>query len=101
VSGLWIGSSRMRLRMRPPLVVDAMTGVPAPLSVDQIAAAAKSMLPDAKLISATYLEHGDEYSHSAYQRKKTPIVRVAFDDREATWFHIDPESGEVLDLLDK
>jgi sulfite reductase alpha subunit-like flavoprotein/uncharacterized iron-regulated membrane protein len=88
-------------RGAPPLVIDAMTGAPAPLSVDQIAAAAKKMLPDAKLVSATYLEHGDEYWHSAYQRKKTPIMRVAFDDREATWFHIDPESGEVLDLLDK
>jgi sulfite reductase (NADPH) flavoprotein alpha-component len=84
-----------------PVVIDALTGAPAPLSVGQIAAAAKSILPDAKLISATYLEHGDEYWHSAYQRKKTPIVRVIFDDPEATWFHIDPESGEVLDLLDK
>jgi sulfite reductase alpha subunit-like flavoprotein/uncharacterized iron-regulated membrane protein len=85
----------------PPLVVDAETGVPAPLSVGQIAAAAKNILPDAKLASATYLEHGDEYWHSAYQVKKTPIVRVVFDDREGTWFHIDPESGEILGLLDK
>jgi sulfite reductase alpha subunit-like flavoprotein/uncharacterized iron-regulated membrane protein len=88
-------------RAAPPVVIDAKTGTPAPLSVAQIAAAAKNILPDAKIISATYLEHGDEYWHSAYQHKKTPIVRVVFDDREATWFHIDPESGEVLDLLDK
>ena len=84
-----------------PLVIDARTGAPAPLSIGQIAAAAKNILPDAKLVSAAYLEHGDEYWHSAYHRKKTPIVRVVFDDPEATWFHIDPESGEVLGLLNK
>ena len=85
----------------PPLVVDAETGVPTPLSVGQIAAAAKNILPNSKIVSATYLEHGDEYWHSAYQVKKTPIVRVIFDDPEGTWFHIDPESGEILGLLDK
>jgi sulfite reductase alpha subunit-like flavoprotein/uncharacterized iron-regulated membrane protein len=85
----------------PPQVIDAETGAPAPLSVGQIAAAAMHILPDAKLVSATYLEHGDEYWHSAYQVKKTPIVRVVFDDPEGTWFHIDPESGEILGLLDK
>src|SRR6185437_3703575 len=85
----------------PPLVVDAVTGAAAPFSVDQIEAAAKNILPNAKLVSATYLEHGDEYWHSAYKVKKTPIVRVVFDDAEATWFHIDPESGEILGILDK
>lgn len=88
-------------RGSPPLVVDAVTGAAAPFSVGQIEAAAKNMLPGAKLVSATYLEHGDEYWHSAYKIKKTPIVRVIFDDPEATWFHIDPESGEILGLLDK
>ncbi len=85
----------------PPVVIDAETGAPAPLSVGQIATAARNILPGAKLVSATYLEHGDEYWHSAYQIKKTPIVRVVFDDPEGTWFHIDPESGEILGLLDK
>jgi sulfite reductase alpha subunit-like flavoprotein/uncharacterized iron-regulated membrane protein len=88
-------------RASPPLVIDAATGAPAPLSMGQIEAAAKNILPDAKLVSAIYLERGDEYWHSAYLKRKTPIVRVAFDDREGTWFHIDPESGEILDLLDK
>jgi sulfite reductase (NADPH) flavoprotein alpha-component len=85
----------------PPRVVDAMTGVPAPFSVTQIADAASRMLPNAHLVSTQYLIHGDEYWHSAYHLKKTPIARVVFDDPNATWFHIDPESGEILGILDK
>jgi sulfite reductase alpha subunit-like flavoprotein/uncharacterized iron-regulated membrane protein len=84
-----------------PLVIDSISGVPVPLTVGELAAAAKSLLPEAKLVSATYLPRGDEYWHSAYQHKKTPIVRVIFDDPQGTWFHIDPQTGEVLGILDK
>jgi sulfite reductase alpha subunit-like flavoprotein/uncharacterized iron-regulated membrane protein len=84
-----------------PRVIDSVTGMPSPITVDQIAAAARHMLPDAKIVSTAYLGRGDEYWHSAYHLKKTPIVRVVFDDPQATWFHIDPETGEVLGILDK
>ena len=84
-----------------PKVVDALTGAPALLSTAQLAQAARSMLPDSKVVSTTYLDHSDEYWHSAYFKKKLPVVRVVLDDRMATWFHIDPESGEVLGILDR
>jgi sulfite reductase (NADPH) flavoprotein alpha-component len=84
-----------------PRVIDAATGAAEPLSVEQIAGAARGVLPNANLVSTTYLAKGDEYWHSAYQHKKTPILRVRFDDPQETWYHIDPESGELVDLLDK
>jgi len=34
-----------------------------------------------------------------YQRKRLPILRVALDDEAATWLHIDPYSGALIEQL--
>lgn len=84
----------------PPRILDARTGRPRALSVDEIKTAASAMMPNHKVVSAVRLEEGDEYWHSGFYPKETPIVRVAFDDPAGSWFHIDPETGKVIDLVD-
>ena len=82
-----------------PRLVNAETGQPRELSVDQIADAARKIMPQANLVSAARLETGDEYWHSGFYPKKTPIVRVVFDDPENSWFHIDPQTGKIEGLV--
>lgn len=84
----------------PPRLFDAGAGAPRTLAVDDIVKAARAMLPSARVAGAVRLETGDEYWHSGFYEKKLPAVRVRFDDPAGTWFHIDPETGHVLGLVD-
>lgn len=40
-----------------------------------------------------------EQSMYGHQRKPLPVLRVRFDDAAATWVHIDPYSGALLEQL--
>ncbi|MEH3146650.1 MAG: PepSY domain-containing protein [Methylobacterium frigidaeris] len=63
--------------------------------------AARRLLPDAALIDAILLTEEDSHWYAHHQPRRLPVLRVAFDDPAATWFHIDPATGEVLDRLDR
>ncbi|HEX4709265.1 flavodoxin domain-containing protein [Phenylobacterium sp.] len=84
-----------------PRLVDAATGQVATLTTAQIVEAARAIMPGAHVAAATLLTQGDEYWHSGFYKKKLPVVRVAFDDPAATWFHFDAETGALLGLMDK
>lgn len=84
-----------------PRVVDAATGQFRTLTAGQIAKAARRIMPGAHIAAASLLTQGDEYWHSGFYKKKLPVVRVAFDDPAATWFHFDAETGALLGLMDK
>ncbi|WP_375454607.1 PepSY domain-containing protein [uncultured Methylobacterium sp.] len=73
----------------------------APPTVDGLVGAARRLLPDAALVGADLLREADAYWYSHHQERPLPVLRVAFDDPAATWFHIDPDTGEVLDRLDR
>ena len=64
-------------------------------------AAGSSIMPDAELVFSERLPEGDEYWHTAFTVKKVPVLRVGFDDPADTWFHIDPDSGQLIGILDK
>lgn len=82
-----------------PRLVNARTAAPASLSLEEVALAAKSLMPDAELLRTSYLEEGDEYWHSGFRKRKTPVIRAQFDDADGSWFHIDPDSGALLGLV--
>lgn len=67
----------------------------------RLAQAARRLLPDAALVGADLLREADAYWYSHHRERPLPVLRVAFDDPAATWFHIDPDTGEVLDRLDR
>jgi sulfite reductase (NADPH) flavoprotein alpha-component len=99
----WVGGEPIVVLedgLSKPRMLDAATGRPRTLSVDQIAQAARAMMPHSGVVSATLLRTGDEYWHSGFYAKKLPVVRVAFADPAGTWFHMDPETGEVLGMVD-
>ncbi|WP_298966534.1 PepSY domain-containing protein [uncultured Methylobacterium sp.] len=70
-------------------------------SAAHIAGAARRLLPDAAVAATTLLTAEDAYWYAHHRPPRLPVLRVAFDDPAATWFHLDPATGEVLDRLDR
>ncbi|KMO43392.1 peptidase [Methylobacterium tarhaniae] len=94
----WIGG-------RPLVVATGREGA-APccgtaLAPDTLVAAAGAMLPGAALRSATRLEAPDAYWYDRHGAPRLPVLRLAFDDPAATWFHLDPETGAILGRTDR
>lgn len=60
------------------------------------------LLPEARVAQAEWLTEYDAYWYARENLGRTralPVLRVRFDDADATWFHIDPATGQVLDRL--
>jgi uncharacterized iron-regulated membrane protein len=72
-------------------------GASTKLTDERLFAAARLLLPDAKLILQERLIAEDAYWYSHHNERALPILRVGFDDEDHTWFHIDPKTGEILD----
>lgn len=66
-----------------------------------IRAAAPRLLPSASPVRFETLAEEDAYWYSHHRERVLPVIRVVFDDADATWFHVDPGTGEVLNRLDR
>lgn len=89
----------LEYRGSPTRVLDAITLRPITFESPLYRQAATALEPGAKLLSLKWIQDGDEYWHSAFAHKKLPIARAIFDD--GVWFHIDPEAGAVVDVMDQ
>ncbi|MFD1301758.1 PepSY domain-containing protein [Methylobacterium marchantiae] len=65
-----------------------------------ILAAASHAMAGMRRESAESLDRHDLY-WSALTSGTLPILRLRFSDPDATWLHIDPRSGEILNRLDR
>ena len=74
---------------------------PASLALSSLATAAQQLLPDAPIREAELLTEEDAYWYSHHHQRRLPALRVKFADPDATWFHIDPATGEVLNQADR
>lgn len=76
------------------------SGAPVQTELQWLVAQAPALLPDETLRGIELLE---EYDNHYYTRRPErggrplPALRVRFDDPADTWFHIDVESGRVLE----
>ncbi|MBM4205842.1 MAG: PepSY domain-containing protein [Gammaproteobacteria bacterium] len=62
----------------------------------------QSLMPDARMVQTEWLTQYDEYWYSREHRETSrtlPVLRVRFDDPAATWYHIDPQTGQVVERL--
>jgi len=67
---------------------------------ERVTAAAAALLPEARLVGSEVLYSHDNYYYSHHQRyRPLPVLRVRYDDAEASWFHLDLSSGQVLGRL--
>ncbi|MFV0454379.1 MAG: PepSY domain-containing protein [Pseudomonas sp.] len=65
-------------------------------------------LPDGPSARISWLQRHDFYyfqraeqSMYGYQRKRLPVLRVMLDDDAATWLHIDPYSGALIEQFSR
>jgi hypothetical protein len=65
--------------------------------VKTLAAQAAALMPQHAI--ARLLSEYDLYYYSHHQRRRLPIVRIAFDDEARSWYHIDPHNGTVIQKL--
>lgn len=80
-------------------VLDGATGAPAAPAQGEILAAASRLVPGARIVRVERLTREDLYWYGHGGERpagRLPVLRVAYDDPEATWAHIDPATGEVL-----
>ncbi len=73
----------------------------APLARADLVAAAQRILPEARLRGAALLTAYDAYWYPHHEARPLPVLRVRFDDPAATWLHLDPETGAILNRLDR
>lgn len=89
-----------------PALLDAATALPHAMDPEQLLAAAARLLPDAVARSQMLREYDlHYYARAAHTMtgggdKPLPVLRVEFADAHATWVHIDPRTGAVLDKSD-
>jgi uncharacterized iron-regulated membrane protein len=81
-------------------LLDARTGEPVVFDQQRLVQAARRLMPNARMIADERIEKYDSYWYAHHDRPPLPVLRIAFDDSQHTWFYIDPASGLVLDLLD-
>ncbi len=70
-----------------------------PPTTEALIARAPALLPGAPLVAASVLAAYDNYYYSRHPENGTaplPIVRARFGDAAATWFHLDPATGRIL-----
>ncbi|MGE6338784.1 PepSY domain-containing protein [Acidovorax sp. NPDC077664] len=89
-----------------PLVLHAGTGDPHAWQPGALTHAAAQLLPypvvRTDTLQAYDLHYYDRAAHTMTGGgdKPLPVLRVVFDDPQATWVHIDPHTGAVLGRTD-
>jgi hypothetical protein len=98
------GQGRSRLLAAGPASVDAPPF--ESFSMAQMQELGSALFPDNKVIEATVLTAYDTYYYSREPHtmsggaKHLPVLRIKFDDAHASWLHLDPSTGAVINQLD-
>jgi hypothetical protein len=82
-------------------IADQLTPLPPVIAdLEAFTEVAQRLLPDAHLTRTQVLHTYDFYWYAHHSPRLLPVLRLIFNDPQATWFHIDPVTGEVLERLD-
>ena len=76
--------------------LDAASGQAKRLQESELIAAAPHLLSAARLIDTQRLEQEDAYWYARRGELTLPVLRFIFDDADATWIHVDAQTGQVL-----
>ena len=85
-----------RVEMRDAATLRLATSDPT-----RIARAAQRLLPTGLVTSIQTLDAPDAYWYDRHGLPPLPVLRLRFSDDAATWLHVDPISGEILDRTDR
>ena len=68
----------------------------------KITEAIPNLIPTSKMSSLELIREYDDYYYSRHNRyRPLPVFRAKFDDEESTWFHINLNTGEIVNRLTK
>lgn len=77
------------------------------LDVTTLSGWGRALLPEARMTEAALLTGPDLYYYLREPHTMTggskpalPVLRLKFDDERATWLHLDPRSGAVINQMD-
>lgn len=71
------------------------------LDAATITAAATQAVGGGHLIAVERVSAYDAYWYPHGDERPLPVLRLAFDDPAATWLHVDPRDGTILNRLDR
>lgn len=70
-------------------------------------AAAQDLLPGYRPVRLTWLDGYDNYYYArrphtmtGHVERRLPVLRVEYDDPDATWIHLDPHTGRIHSRID-
>jgi hypothetical protein len=67
-----------------------------PFSRESLMARVTQGNPDVPVAATAMLTNYDSYYHATERKLPLPVLRVKFDDPDATWFYIDPRMSQVV-----
>ena len=70
-------------------------------SLEAITIEAAARVPGGRLASFERLSAYDSYWYPQGDERPLPVLRLIFDDPAATWLHVDPRDGTLLNRLDR
>jgi len=95
------GRALLRLNSpRGPAIIDAQSGEVVTLDAASLFDAIEKVLPHATLIARQRIVADDLYWYSHHDRRPLPVLRAVFDDPDASWFYLDPATGQIVDFSD-
>ena len=66
-----------------------------PFPTEQLIASAHRAVPRGTIVEQTQLTDYDAYYYDRDSRRTLPVLRVKFDDPQASWLYIDPQRGAI------
>jgi len=77
-------------------------GAAKAISEAHLLAAARALFPGARIRHAELRTEADRYWHSFKGNvRELPVFRVKFDDPQDTWVHLDPQTGHLLQTMNR
>lgn len=103
ISFVWIGGTvRMIARNATNSVMaEPRSGISAPLTDAALVGAAQRAFPAVGVTQAERVSEEDLYWYSHHHKRPLPVVRVQFNDPEATWLFLDPATGAIAAVSDR
>ena len=103
VSFSWLGNETVAVVSdgNGRTTVRGLDGTPLDLDDEHLARAAERLLPESRIVLRERLNEEDVYWYSHRIVRQLPVLRIGFDDPDATWVHLDPANGKILSIEDR
>jgi len=80
-----------------PELIDAAGRAVEPFGDDFLLAAARRAVPQGKIVEQSVLGDYDAYYYDRTGGLPLPVLRLKFDDPQASWLYIDPRRGAIVE----